>query len=298
MSESVPTVPGVLGNTDTKPPSKRDNAKKHYCFTYNNYIEMVPSVPGFCNLLKQICKRYVFQEETGEKGTPHLQGYMELNKKERITGLKKKLGDKIHFEECIDIEASIKYCQKAESRTGNIYKYGFPRDIKIINKLFPWQQSVVDFLSEEADDRSIIWIYDPLGNCGKTSLLKYLVYHFKAIFTCGGKNADVINLIFNNKDYMITEENTIVLWNLPRTVESDYISYNALESIKDGLISNNKFECGSFICPNPHVVVFANCLPNFKTMTSDRWKVFTINENKELIPFNGITAGNHSLSFV
>lgn len=288
-AESVPTVPRAMGNTDTIALSKtrvlKVNPVKHYCFTYNNYTKYVQSVPEFCNLLKQICKRYVFQEETGELGTPHLQGYIELIKKERITGLKKKLGDQIRWSETRDIEGSIAYCQKEDTRTGEVFKYGFPKEIKIISRLYPWQQDVVNILSKEANDRTVNWIYDPIGNNGKTSLLKYLVYHFKAIFTTGGKNNDIINLIFNNRDYMITSDNSIVLWNLPRTVESDCISYNAIESIKDGLISNNKFECGSFICPNPHVMIFANCLPNAKTMTSDRWNVFTI-ENRCLVPYD------------
>lgn len=284
MSESVPSVPEGDGNTESSPSLKDINPKKHWCFTYNNYDKYVPSVPEFYSQLAKICKKFVFQEETGENGTPHLQGYMELLKKDRMTALKKKLGNKISWSVSRNIEASIEYCQKEDTRTGAVYKYGFPREIKIISSLFNWQKDVVDLLENEADDRSINWIYDPVGNNGKTSLLKYLVYHKKAIFTTGGKNGDVINLIFNNKEYMLESENSIVLWNLPRTIEADYISYNAIESIKDGLISNNKFECGSFICPNPHVLIFANCLPNMKTMTKDRWKIFTI-ENNNLVPY-------------
>jgi len=139
------------------------------------------------------------------------------------------------------------------------------------------------------DDRSIIWIYDEIGNIGKTAFLKYMVHNFGCIFTTGGKNADVINLIFNNKDYMKSSE-AIVLWNLPRTICSTYISYQAIESIKDGLICNNKFECGSFCCNAPHIVIFANCLPEFKNLSIDRWKVYNIinNELKEYDIFNVI----------
>lgn len=287
---SVPSVPVGDGNTDSSPPTKKVNPVIHYCFTFNNYNDVVLSVPEFCEKLQKICKKYVFQEEVGEKGTPHLQGYFELLKKDRITSLKKKLYDEIHFEPTRNIEASIAYSQKEETRAGKIYKYGFPREIKIIDNLFDWQSSIVDMLSKEPDDRSIIWIYDPKGNCGKTSLLKYLVYHKKAIFTCGGKNGDIINLIFNNKNYMINHDNTIVLWNLPRTTSSEYISYNAIESIKDGLIANNKFECGSFICPNPHVCIFANCLPDTSTLTKDRWKIYTIVNNKLVDYISHLTA--------
>jgi len=228
--------------------------------------------------------KFVFQEETGETGTEHLQGYVELKVKRRLTELKKYLGDKIHWEVCRCTEQSIEYCQKKDTRTGEVYKWGFPREIKTITNLKPWQREVYDMLQQEPDDRTIVWIYDPVGCNGKTSLLKYLVVHAECIFTSGGKNADIINLIFNNKDYMTIHHNPIILWNLPRTVEAGHISYNALESIKDGCISNNKYECSSFVCPCPHVVVFANCLPNFGALTGDRWKVYTI-ENSKLVPY-------------
>jgi len=270
------------GNTGYIPPAeqtkKQPAPRKHYCFTFNNY-ENSSSSSRVCDSLREIAKKFVFQEETGENGTPHLQGYVELTSKRRITELKKRLGDKIHWEVCRNIEDSIKYCQKDETRTGAVYKWGFPREVKTITNLRCWQAKIRDMLLEEPDDRTIVWIYDPVGCNGKTMLLKYLVVKYGCIFTSGGKNGDIINLIFNNKDYMTVNHNPIVLWNLPRTIEPSYISYNALESIKDGCISNNKFECSSFVCPNPHVVVFANCLPNFGSLTEDRWKVFTINDN-------------------
>jgi len=279
---------GELGNTDSNSlPICGQKARleaKHFCFTFNNYLKYGLNGDKVLEKLQKISKKIVFQEEVGESGTPHLQGYVELIKKQRITALKKAVHDTIHWEVCRDVDASIEYCQKGETRVGNVYSFGFPIDVKVINKLYPWQQEVVNMISIEPDDRSIIWVYDPAGNNGKTALLKYLVKNNKIIFTCGGKNADVINLIYNNKDYITSTRNAVVLWNLPRTVEPDYISYNAIESIKDGLICNNKFECGSFICNSPHLIVFSNCLPKYSALTADRWKVYTI-ENYLLVPF-------------
>jgi len=282
MAENSSNSSREDGNTGyILPPSgkkKQTSGSKHYCFTFNNYQNSSNS-SKVCDVLREITKKFVFQEETGENGTPHLQGYIELNTKRRITELKKFLGDKVHWEVCRNIEDSIKYCQKEDTRTGEVFKWGFPREVKTITNLRPWQKDIRDMVMGEPDDRTIVWIYDPVGCNGKTMLLKYLVVHCGCIFTSGGKNNDVINLIFNNKDYMTVNPNPIVLWNLPRTIEPSHISYNALESIKDGCISNNKFECSSFVCPNPHVVVFANCLPNFGSLTMDRWKVFTITDS-------------------
>jgi len=279
---------GELGNTDSNSLSKCVLSKrtegKHYCFTFNNYKDFGLNGDKVLQNLQKFSKKIIFQEEVGASGTPHLQGYVELLAKKRITALKKIIHNTVHWEICRDIDASIEYCQKGETRVGDVYSYGFPIDVKVINKLWDWQQTIVNMISIEPDDRSIIWVYDPAGNNGKTALLKYLVKNNKIIFTCGGKNADVINLIYNNKDYITSTKNAVVLWNLPRTVEPDYISYNAIESIKDGLICNNKFECGSFICNSPHLIVFSNCLPKYSALTADRWKVYTI-EDKILVPW-------------
>ena len=76
----VPTGSGGVGNTKTTPP-KRISPSKHWCFTWNNYPEdwekqlrgsMVPHI-----------SKIVMQEETGENGTPHIQGYVEFKKKIR-----------------------------------------------------------------------------------------------------------------------------------------------------------------------------------------------------------------------
>jgi len=277
------------GNTDSSSLSLRVKSNRnrvvHWCFTYNNYDKFGQNGPLFYNILKKWGEIFVFQEETGENGTKHFQGYIKLLARCRLSELKK-INNECHWEECRNVEDSIRYCQKEESRTGAVYRYGLPLEVDYITELYPWQKEIEGFMCEKADKRSIIWVWDEKGCNGKTELLKYLVSKYGAIFTCGGKNSDIINLIYNNRKYMECTENTAVIWNLPRTVESGYISYNAIECIKDGIISNNKFECGSFICRNPHVLVFANCLPNRGAMTADRWKIFKIH-NKELIKWEG-----------
>jgi len=58
-----------------------------------------------------------------------------------------------------------------------------------------------------------------------------------------------------------------------------------METISDGAISNTKFEAGCFVMNKPHIFVFANCLPVFKEMTSERWIIKTI-KNMELIDYS------------
>lgn len=78
------------------------------------------------------CKYLVFGFEVGEKGTPHLQGYVEWNSSTRLTTLKKK-NAKIHWEERKGTaEQAATYCKKDNNffEKGTISKQGARSDIK------------------------------------------------------------------------------------------------------------------------------------------------------------------------
>jgi len=72
-----------------------------WCFTLNNYDELditqlriYKPLQFFSNTDIRYC---IFGKETGESGTKHLQGYIELSKPQRLSGMKKIL-DKAHWE--------------------------------------------------------------------------------------------------------------------------------------------------------------------------------------------------------
>lgn len=94
--------------------SPKVDMSRLWFFTYNNYTE---------EHIKKITQlhRYIFQEEKGESGTPHLQGYIEMKNACRMSALKKKTGDGIHLELPRNIYACQNYCQKLNSRNGKIY---------------------------------------------------------------------------------------------------------------------------------------------------------------------------------
>lgn len=93
---------------------------RRWCFTWNN--------PD-CLLdywFQQLSISYlVYQEEIGESGTYHLQGYVEFARATRLQTLKNKLGQSIHFEIARGTAADNRdYCTKAESRIGGPYESG------------------------------------------------------------------------------------------------------------------------------------------------------------------------------
>ncbi len=74
------------GSGNTQPRSKQDSAKKRWCLTLNNYSENeLKMLSEWCSSNSQA----ILSKEIGESGTPHIQGYIELNAKLRFTALKK-----------------------------------------------------------------------------------------------------------------------------------------------------------------------------------------------------------------
>jgi len=97
----------------------KPNAARNYCFTYNNYPD---DLAPFQDRLSSLCTYAIFGCEVGESGTPHLQGYLQLKEKERLTGLAKKLPG-CHLEVAKGgYDANKAYC----SKDGVTWEFGTP----------------------------------------------------------------------------------------------------------------------------------------------------------------------------
>lgn len=93
----------------------RSTKSRGYCFTLNNYTEE--------DIKNMTCvdAEYVFQEETGTNGTPHLQGFVYFKNAVGFNTVKK-LHSKAHWEAAKKPRmACIRYCSKTDTRTGRIY---------------------------------------------------------------------------------------------------------------------------------------------------------------------------------
>lgn len=88
---------------------------RSYVFTLNNYMQS-----EIANIVDGDSYEYVFQEETGANGTPHLQGGLYFKNQVPFSTVKK-LIPRAHIESCKNWHATKNYCSKGESRTGAIY---------------------------------------------------------------------------------------------------------------------------------------------------------------------------------
>lgn len=270
---SPPSAGSEVGNTDNSEPAKKQPPPcKHWCFTFNNYTksEIVPIVAEF----QLICEKYVFQEEIGENGTKHLQGYIELINKKRLTALKK-INDKIHWEKCNNIDGSIKYCSDASKRKtyGDIWVKGINIGYQgedLPKKLYEWQKILRQKLIVNAPDkRTVTWIYDQIGNKGKSTFCKFMAFHHDAICVMGGAKKDILFHIINKT------KREIILIDIPRS-QRNKISFSAIEQLKNGHIFSEKYESKDLMFKPPHIVIFSNFPPDMSQLSEDRWQIMNI----------------------
>lgn len=266
---------------NTRKVSKSDDGqpcqKKNWFFTWNNYEEK--DIKDLLDVLEVYSTKYVFQEEIGEKGTKHLQGSICLERPMRWTELK--LSKEIHWEKTKSVKKSFDYCTKEETRNGRVWTKGFkfkePLELVIPN--YDWQLKILDIIKEKPNTRTINWFWSVKGDLGKSQFAKYCVSKFNACFVDRGRKSDIMNHLFNylqNNDERIK----LLIIDVPRD-DGNKVCYKSLESIKNGMIFNSKYECGQCLFNSPHVFVFANEPPDEWRMSADRWNIIQIDKEKE-----------------
>ena len=92
---------------------------RNYMFTWNNFTE------DFKDVIESWGASYAtYQHEVGEEGTPHIQGYLEMNKKMRLSAMKK-LHPTVHWESRKgNQQQAIDYCSKEDSRVDGPWEFG------------------------------------------------------------------------------------------------------------------------------------------------------------------------------
>lgn len=249
---------------------ERGNTKfraRGYCFTLNNPEKDDPQhIKMYFEHFKAI---YVFQEETGEEGTKHLQGFVQFQNATQFKTVKM-IMPKAHIEPAKNWKKSKLYCSKIDTRSGacwtNIPGLN-PVEVPKI-ELYPWQKELVEILKTKADDRSIHWIWESKGCVGKTTFAKWFILtypEYNAIYLNSGKTGDLMFAMSKAKP-------SVVFIDVPRT-QMDRFNYQALEQIKNGIFFSSKYESAMTIMTSPHVVVFANVPPTLNAMSLDRWLV-------------------------
>lgn len=260
------------GNTESRS-GPTGNRWRGWFFTENNPDTEFSTVE---RLTHAKCD-YAVQLEVGEEEkTPHLQGVVYFESARSLAQMKSEFSKTAHWEKAKNKKACINYCQKEMTSTGRKWIRGMPRPVVDPLKgrdLRPWQRDVMDVISRDPDDRTIHWFWDREGACGKTILCKHLVITRKAL-VLSGKGTDIKFAIAQCVEKSLPIE--IVIFNFARSTE-EFVSYEAIEQVKDGLFFSGKYESAQVVFNCPHVICFANFPPNLDKLSMDRWNVKSVN---------------------
>ena len=137
-----------------------------------------------------------------------------------------------------------------------------------------WQQALMQKLTLEPSDRTVMWYHEAVGNTGKSFFARYLANHHSAVQVGMMKRDDMLHVLAHR----ITDQTKIVVFDITRTiaVENPLMIYEVLEMLKDGQISSGKYESTVRTIQPVHVLVFSNSAPRVEAMSLDRWDIVEI----------------------
>jgi len=260
--------PAEDGNTrsSSATSNKGPTGAKSNWFLTLKYDVSTTNLPALKTWIREHTTRCVMQGERGEGGFEHIQIQLRLKKKQRFSWFKHHLDPTVHCETTRNEDAAYDYCSKNESRIWGPWVYPEPPGAKPKDPmegltLFDWQEDLIRTITGPVDPRTIVWYYDPEGGKGKTWMAKHILLNYEACFFQGGKKSDIA--------YSWNGE-PVCIFNFARQLEG-HVSYDAIESLKDGLIYSAKYESKAKLYNQPHVIVFANWLPDQTALSEDRW---------------------------
>lgn len=254
----APVAPTMEGNTKVVAKEKRMNAARFWCFTGygvdGSNVSKVLGQEGYFHMGEEICPT---------TGRIHLQGFFQARQKMRPS--EKFSALKFHWEPC---KGSEKQNMRYTGKDGKVLtNMDIVEDPLAGKKPWKFQEEVLELINEKPDDRSIHWYWEPEGCAGKTTLMKSICMHREDVIVVDGKAADAKYMIASMR-----RKPKVVFMNLTRTRE-DFVSYEAIEAIKDGIFASTKYESSMVIMNSPHFIVFANFEPDYNKMSGDRWRV-------------------------
>ena len=243
------------------------------------------------------------QLETGtETSIPHYQLAVKASslctKKKVLEALEEKVEGHINVEIQFNLEDMKNYCSKetnfiSEKYSGKIYKHQWEMDFlerkpqlkEVLNNPFIWQKFIKEeILSKLADDRTVDWIIDPIGNTGKSSFARAYVSQVPTdgiLMKIDNLDRMELTLIKKIENYRMKnyKDPKVIFFDFPRASDpSKFISATALmEDAKSGHLEttfggNHK----EIEISDVHIVVLSNNAPDLSVLSVDRWRLWRL----------------------
>lgn len=212
--------------------------------------------------------KWVIGFETGKDGYRHLQCRLRLSMGEEEAFLKVKeyLPD-AYIQKCSD---KWQY----ERKSGRFLSSDDTPEIRAVRfgKLLPWQERYIK-LVETQSDRGIDVVYNPIGGIGKSWLVNHLWETGKAHYI--PPYASTIEKIVQTTAslYMKQGWRDYLIIDIPRAYKWSEQLYVAIESIKDGLVMDMRYEAQTINIRGVKIIVMCNVRPDEKKLSADRWRI-------------------------
>lgn len=250
--------------------------------------------------LAKLCKKFKFQEEMGDTGYEHFGGRVSLIKQRRKTELLKLFKDipppqyleptltvehqKVafyHLKEDTKVDGPWTEADFREEEIFMPYQYD-----GILEKLYPYQRLIYDKCNVR-EPRFCNVLYDPKGNSGKSSIASIMEIMKKGYDMPPINDGEKLIQAACNMWMDRERDPKCVFIDMPRSLDKSrlYGIYTAIEQIKKGKVYDVRYSYRKWWFHSPQVWVFTNVPPDTDCLSFDRWKIWVVNESKELMPY-------------
>lgn len=253
---------------------------------------------------KGITKKWALQIEEGDSGYKHYQGRVSLIKKRRKMDALKLFSIPFMYFEPTETGEYIKgnafYQLKVDTRIAGPWtdkdinnddlqeELYVPRQYRnIMDNLRPFQEDIIKS-ADEFNARTINLIVCVEGNKGK-SVIASLCELFKNGIDLPPCN-DAEKLIASLCNICVKRNlrnPSPVFIDLPRAMEKSRLHgvITAIEQIKKGKLYDLRYQYKTWWIDSPAIWVFSNHLPDLDLLSRDRWKLWMINDDYELVEY-------------
>ena len=158
-----------------------------------------------------------------------------------------------------------------------------PRQLKHIKELFPWQQEIIDRSKYCWDSRKINILYDEVGCSGKSTLVTWC--KIKKILNCKTVPCILNSFLDLNQAVMSQPVGGLYFIDMPRSLPKNKLNefMAFIETLKSGYVYDTRYKYTERFFDSPAVWIFCNIKLPLEMLSRDRWKIYNINENKELV---------------
>lgn len=312
-----------MKDSKKKPDKKPENKYSKWVLTIQKIKGTeLPDEATVKKLFEKFTDEYVFQREIGDKMEhEHYQCTFKSKQRLRQSTLLNRLSKESGLDKPVfqldrmrgTWEESYRYCTKSECRVGDKYYTNIQMysgsDVEFLDhedNRHEWQNILLEQMYDvetssfkKANDRDIVWIYDPAGNSGKSKFLKWLSL----------RNSKEVAKISCNTESQLRAAvisagaRKLFVVDLPRAFPMVYQYQEklaglltAIEEIKNGYISSAMYgQYSTLMFDPPHILIFANSLCPTEYLSEDRWHIYLLNQN-QLVNISDNTIRRQKLS--